>query len=171
MSPKKRNKQHPIGGKDGLYFDRPVPKFLQAYMPSATDQVDVEAKREQPASEQVQVHEEIANLKKQGFQVHSESFPEPSTVSPLQESSDKGKQVEKKETSSNDAIPDEEKPTSPPHSSLSRGRNHQSIASIGIKKQPASNSTTKGVSQNKKKLLPHKVAVERQLLSFQEQDE
>ncbi|GJQ12627.1 hypothetical protein GpartN1_g4418.t1 [Galdieria partita] len=168
MSHKNRNK--PIGGKGGVFFDRPVPKFLQPYVQSPTERVDIETKRERQV-DQVNAQEEIANLRKQGFHVESEPFCSQTTSSSLttdQQSSDPGKESEKKKESSDSSVLlDSRKPTP----LTSRGRN-QAIAGLGIKKRNM--TAPKSVFQKDNKKLSVRggpKAVDRQLLSFQEQDD
>ncbi|EME30023.1 uncharacterized protein Gasu_26100 [Galdieria sulphuraria] len=166
MSHKKRNK--PIGGKEGVVFDRPVPKFLQSYVQSPTEQVDGEAKWERQ-TEEVNVQQEIANLRKQGFHIEPDPCYTERTLSSStmdQPSNDSWKQSESKESPNPSPLLDNRKGASP----SSRGRN-QTIANIGIRKRQ--NTTSNRVTQKEnKKLSTHRAkVVDRQLLSFQEQDE
>ncbi|GJD06235.1 hypothetical protein Gasu2_06630 [Galdieria sulphuraria] len=135
MSHKKRNK--PIGGKEGVVFDRPVPKFLQSYVQSPTEQVDGEAKWERQ-TEEVNVQQEIANLRKQGFHIEPDPCYTERTLSSStmdQPSNDSWKQSERASPSS-------------------RGRN-QTIANIGIRKRQ--NTTSNRVTQKEnKKLSTHR---------------
>lgn len=166
MSHKKRNK--PVGGKEGVVFDRPVPKFLQSYLQPPTDQVDISAKWERNV-EQVKVEEEISNLRKQGFQIESDSSNShiANSSSSAVEQSDKGKESEKNQPTETCATPGKSLALS-----ISRGSN-QTIASVGIKKKPT--STLKNVSQKdiQKQSSHHKQTkvIDRQRLSFQEQDD